>query len=326
MIRTRIVGTGKFLPEKVLTNKDLEEFCDTSDEWIRKRTGIEQRHAAEKGVGASDLGAPAAQMALDDAGLNAEDLDAIICATVTPDQIIPGTANLIQMKLGAKNASAFDLNAACSGFVYGLSVADSFIRSGMYKNILLVGAETATGFLTWKYRDTAVLFADGAGAVVLRGEEGDSGVLTTYLGSDGASHEILNIPTGGFKDPITHENIDNDPLRIHMDGPALFKMAVKTFPKAAKVALDAVGMTIDDVSLFIPHQANARIIEAAGQRMGLDPSKAYVNIDKVGNTVAASIPIALHEAKEAGRINEGDIILLAAFGAGITWASAIIRW
>ena len=315
-----------FLPEKVLTNTDLEQFCDTSDEWIRKRTGIEQRHYSEEGTGASDMGTPACQMAMEDAGLTPEDIDAIICATVTPDQIIPGTANLIQMKLGAKNAAAFDLNAACSGFVYGLSVADSFIRSGMYKNILLVGAEVTSRFLSWNYRDTAVLFADGAGAVVLQAEEGDCGVLTTYLGSDGACHKILNVPTGGFKDPITHENIDKDPLRIHMDGSELFKMAVKTFPKAAKTALDAVGLTIDDVSLFIPHQANARIIEAAGERMGLDPAKAYVNINKVGNTVAASIPIALHEAKQEGRLNKGDIILMVAFGAGITWASAVIRW
>jgi 3-oxoacyl-[acyl-carrier-protein] synthase III len=321
-----ITGTGSYLPDEVLTNKDLEEFCETSDEWIRKRTGIEQRHKAAAGQGTSDLALHAAKDALADAGMAPEDVELLILCTVSPDQIFPASANLLQGKLGAVNAASFDLNAACSGFMSGLSTADAFIRSGRYTKILLIGAEIQSNRMTWKNRDTAILFGDGAGAVVIEAEDTDGGVLTTHLGSDGKNYDILHLPRGGSRDYYTKENFDDDAYTIYMKGPELFKRAVTKFPEVAQEALDAVGITIDDIALFVPHQANARIIEAAGERMGIDPSKVMVNIQNTGNTTAASIPIALHEAKEAGRVNKGDYILLASFGAGLTWGAAIIKW
>lgn len=326
MIRARIVGTGEYLPEKIWTNHDIEEMCDTTDQWIRQRTGIEQRHVAADEQGTSDLAAPAAMMALEDAGQSPEDIDLIICCTVTPDQLLPSTACIIQGLIGAKNAAAFDLNAACSGFLYGLTTASSFIQSGAFKNILLIGAEIQTNRMTWKYRDTAVLFADGAGAVVIQPSDNGSGVLTTYLGADGAKHEMLHLPRGGSKSPIRVDDADKEPYRLYMKGAELFKRAVIVFGEATNVALKATGLTIDDIKLFIPHQANARIIEAAGQRMGFPGEKVFVNIDKVGNTTAACIPIALHQAKQQGRFKEGDLLLFASFGAGVTWGSAIVRW
>ncbi|MCH7959477.1 MAG: ketoacyl-ACP synthase III [Candidatus Hydrogenedentes bacterium] len=326
MLRARIIGTGSYLPEKIWTNKDLEEFCDTSDEWIRKRTGIEQRHVAPEEHGVTDLAIGAAEMALENAEVAPDEVDAIIFCTVTPDQLLPASGSLLQKRLGASNAAAFDLNAACSGFLYGLATADSYIRSGLFKTVLLIGAEIQTNRMTWENRDTAVLFADGAGAVVLRAEEGERGVLTTHLGSDGEHYEVLHLPMAGSRTPITKENIDDKPYTIYMKGPELFKRAVKKFPEVSQQALDATGLTYDDIALFIPHQANLRIIEAAGQRMGIDPERVFVNIQKTGNTTAASIPIALHQALCEGRIKEGDNLLLAAFGAGLTWASAIIKW
>jgi len=326
MVRARIIGTGEFLPEKVMTNHDLEKLCDTSDEWIRKRTGIEERRVADDEDGTSDLAAWAGEMALADAGIHAEELDLVICGTLTPDMMLPANGSIIQGKLGATNAAAFDVNAACSGFMYGLATANSFITSGMYKTVLLVGSDIQTNRLTWKNRDTSVLFADGAGAIVLRAEEGDHGIITTYLRSDGASYEVLHVPVGGSKEPITHDNIDDDPYTIIMNGPELYKRAVKCFGEAGQKALEDAGLTVDDVDLFIPHQANARIIEAAAQRMGLAPEKVFININKVGNTTHASIPIALHQAKSQGRIKEGDTLLLASFGGGLTWAASVIRW
>lgn len=326
MLKARIIGTGSYLPEKVWTNKDLEAFCDTNDEWIRQRTGIEERHVAEKGVGVSDLAIGAAQMALENAEVSPDEIDAIIFCTLTPDMLLPGSAPILQKMLGASNAAAFDLNAACSGFVYGLATANSYIRSGLFKTVLLIGAEIQTNRMTWENRDTAVLFADGAGAVVLRAEEGEHGVLTTHLGSDGDHYEVLHLPKGGSREPITRDNVDEKPYTIYMKGPELFKRAVKKFPEVSQQALDATGLTYDDIDLFIPHQANLRIIEAAGQRMGIDPERVFVNIQKTGNTTAASIPIAMHQALGEGRLKEGDNLLLAAFGGGITWGSAIIRW
>jgi 3-oxoacyl-[acyl-carrier-protein] synthase-3 len=315
-----------FLPERVMTNHDVEKLCDTSDEWIVKRTGIRERHVAEEGVGSSDLGTEAAKQALAEAGIGAESLDAIICATVTPDQVAPGTAHLIQANLGANNAAAFDLNAACSGFVYSLATADAYIRTGFFNTILLVGAETTMRLLNWEYRDTAVLFADGAGAVILRGEEGERGILANHLGSDGATQEILAFPGGGFKHTPTPEYLREHPSKIIMNGPELFKIAINKFMHASNVVLEAAGMTKEDLDFFIPHQANARIIEVVREKMGLTPEQVVVNIDHTGNTVAASIPMALHEARMDGRVKEGDIVLLAAFGAGLTWGASLIRW
>ncbi len=326
MLRSRIVSTGMFLPETVLTNHDVEKLCDTTDEWIRKRTGICERHMAEDGVGASVLGTNASRQALDDARVDPADLDAIICCTVTPDQVAPGTGHLIQAALGASNACAYDLNAACSGFVYGLASADAYIRTGLFNTILLVGTETTSRVLNWDYRDTAVLFADGAGAVVVRGEEGDNGVLSVHMGSDGATGDILALPEGGFRHKQTVEYVRDHPMRIIMDGRELFKRAVGIFEREARLAVDKARLTLDDVDLFVPHQANARIIEAVRERVGLPPEKVVVNIDHTGNTVAASIPMALHEARMDGRLREGANVLLAAFGAGLTWGSALVRW
>lgn len=326
MPRSRIIGTGSFLPETVLTNADLEKLVDTSDEWIRQRTGIERRHTAQDGEGTSDLALPAARAALDAAGVAPEDLDLIICCTICGDYLFPATGCLIQDRLGAKNAGAFDLNAACSGFMYGLSTADAYIRAGLYKTILVVAAERVTNRLNWNKRDTAVLFGDGAGAVVLRAEEGDVGVLSSYLASDGSGGDILILPGGGSKHKATAENIDSEIMDIQMKGTDLFKKAVVIFGEAAKVALDKAGVSVDEVDIFVPHQANTRIIATAADRLGMPMEKIYINIDKVGNTVAASIPLALDGAMREGRINQGDLVLLASFGAGLTWASALVRW
>lgn len=326
MIQARIIGTGMYLPETVLTNKDLEKFCDTTDEWIRQRTGIEQRHQVTPGEGTSDLALRASRMAIGNAGIALEDLDAVICCTVTPDQLFPATANILHGKLGLKDIASFDLNAACSGFMAGLMMGNSLIASGMYKTLLLVGAEVQMNRMTWKNRDTAVLFADGAGAVILEACENGRGVLTTHLGSDGSAYEVLHLPRGGSREPYTIENFDEDAYTIYMSGPELFKRAVIKFVEVTQEALDATGLTMDDIDLFVPHQANARIIEAAGQRMGIAPEKVVMNIQRTGNTTAASIPIALHEVVEAGRVKEGDLILMASFGAGLTWGAAIVRW
>jgi len=327
MRRAQISGTGIYAPERIMTNTDLTDFCDTTDEWIRKRTGIEQRHMAIAGEqGTADLALPAAQAALEDAKLSPSDLDAIICCTVTPDQLLPASANLLQGKLGANYAASFDLNAACSGFVYGLATANAYIASGLFNNVLVVGSEVTTSLLTWKYRDTAVLFGDGAGAVVCTPSENGKGVLSAYMKSDGANAEVLHVPTGGSKNRITPENAAGDPYRIYMDGQGLYKHAITRFIEAANAALDRAGMTLDDVDLFIPHQANARIIEAVAERIHLPEEKLVLNIGKYGNTVAASIPLALHEAKTEGRLFDGANVLLVSFGAGLTWASAMVRW
>ena len=326
MIRSRIIGTGHFLPERILTNKDLETLCDTTDEWIRQRTGIEQRHAARPGDGTSDLCTPASRMAIESAGLTPADIDLLICCTTTPDYIFPATACVIADNLGMGTKPAFDLNAACSGFIYGLATADAFVRSGAYKTVLLTGGELATNRVSYKKRDTAVLFGDGAGAVVLRGEEGDRGVLTTHLWSDGSGREVLWLPAGGSKIPVTAQNVDDDINTIHMKGKDLFRRAVIEFANAVNVALEAAGMTFNDIDLFIPHQANVRIIEAVAERMGLPAEKCVVNIQKVGNCTAGSIPLALSQARNEGRVKDGQVLLLASFGAGLTWASAVVRW
>lgn len=326
MFYTRIIGTGSYLPEKVLTNFDLEKFVDTTDEWIVQRTGIRQRHLAEPGTGSSDMGAEAAKRALQSAGIPASELDLIICCTTTADYQFPSTACLLQGHIGAENAAAFDVGAACSGFIYGLSTADAYLRTGAYKTVLLVGADLLSNRLNWEKRETAVLFGDGAGAVILRREEGTSGLVTTYLRADGQFSKLLVLPGGGSRRPITPEVLTSGELDIVMDGKELFKKAIVAFCDACTRALEQAGMTIDDLDLFIPHQANTRIIFAATDRLGLPREKVFTNIEHVANTTAASIPIALDEALAAGRIKSGDKILLAAFGAGLTWGAAIINW
>jgi 3-oxoacyl-[acyl-carrier-protein] synthase-3 len=320
------VGTGYFLPEKVLTNFDLEKLTDTTDEWIRQRTGICQRYVAAPGVGASDLATPAARRALESAGMEPSEIDLLICGTTTPDYVFPATACVVQNSLGMASKPAFDVNAACSGFMYGLAAADAFIRSGVYRTVLLVCTEVASNRVNYSKRDTAVLFGDGAGAMVLRGEKGNRGVLTTHLWADGSGREILWLPAGGSKIPITKHNVDADANTIHMKGKELFKRAVVEFGAASRVALDAAGVSIHDIDLFFPHQANRRIIQVVATRLGLPPEKVFVNIDKVANCTAASIPLALAQAAEEGRLHQGSLVLLASFGAGLTWASAVIRW
>ncbi len=327
MIRARIVGTGQYLPERILTNHDLEQMMDTSDEWIQQRTGIRQRHVAEPGQGSSDLGAPAAAEALEHAGVDPAEVDLVICCTTTPDYLFPATACLIQERIGARNAGAYDVSAACSGFVYGLATADAFIRSGVHKTVVVVGAEVLSNRLNWKRRDTAVLFGDGAGAVVVRGEEGEQGVRNVHLGSDGGAADILVMPTGGSVQPYEQHPLESEErVAIDMRGKELFRKAVMAFAVATEKALAAGELTIGDVDLFIPHQANTRIIYTAADRLGLDHDKVYVNIARVGNTTAASIPLALDDARKEGRLTPGANVLLAAFGAGLTWASALIRW
>lgn len=327
MVRARIVGTGHYLPEKILTNKDIEKLCDTTDEWIVQRTGIRQRHTIAPGQGTSDMAAPATLRAIEAAGMGPEDIDLLICCTTSPDQIVPATACRVQEKIGAKNAAAMDLNAACTGFIYGISTAEAFIKTGKAKKVAVVGAEVSSNFLSWERRDTAVLFGDGAGAVVMTPSDNGSGVLTTHLWADGTGLETLWYPGGGSKIPTTHENLDDFNIHaVQMNGPSVFKRAVVDFSAAITTALEATGYSIDDVDVMVPHQANTRIINAVAQRVGLPEEKCVINMDRVGNLIGASIPVALDEAVRDGRVKEGDLVLIAGFGAGLTWGSVLIRW
>lgn len=326
MIHARIIGTGHYLPERLVTNDELSTFVDTSDEWIRQRSGIEQRYFGAADQAVSDLGTEAARRALEDAGVTPDEVDYVLCATLTPDFNMPSAACIIQTNLGANNAGASDLNAACSGFVYALQHADALIRAGVHKTVLVVGAEKLSDHLYWDKRDTAVLFGDGAGAAVVQAREGEHGILSTFTRSDGSAADILAIPSGGTRTPITPENINEVERGVRMNGRELYKRAIGAFGEAIEVALEQTGLTVDDIDLFIPHQANKRIIDSAAKRVGLSEDKIYLNLMKVANTSAASIPIAIDEARREGRIKDGDTILLAAFGGGLTWASAMIRW
>lgn len=326
MLRAKITGTGSYTPEKILTNHDLEKMVDTSDEWITERTGIKERRIAALNQTTSDLAFEASKNALKNAGTKAKDLDLIIVATVTGDMPMPSTACLLQSRLEAKKAAAFDVSAACSGFVYGLSAADSFIKSGAYKKVLLVGAELLSKFIDWKDRTTCVLFGDGAGAVVLEATKGESGILSTHLYSDGAMWEMLNLPGGGSKNPPSDESIHKGLHYMKMKGNETFKVAVRALENLVVDTLKKNDIKPSQLALLIPHQANLRIIQATAKRLGLSMDKVVVNIDKYGNTSSASIPIALDEAVRTGRIRQGDYILLEAFGGGLTWASALIKW
>lgn len=325
-IRSRIRGTGHSLPERILTNKDLESLVETTDEWITTRTGIRERHIAREDECLSKFAAEAGRQALDMAGVKAEDLDLIILATVTMDQPIPATSCFVQEMLGAKKAAAFDMQAGCSGFIYAISVADQFIRNRTYSNVLVVGCEILSKFLDWKDRATCVLFGDGAGAVVLGGEHGQRGLLSTSLHADGAMADFITLPGGGSKIPVSHEMIDQNLHTIKMKGNETFKIAVRSIESACRDAIDKAGLKPADVRWFVPHQANTRIINAVADRLGWPPEEIYLNIDRIGNTSAASIPIALDEMVRAGKVAEGDVLLFAAFGAGLTWGSALVRW
>ena len=321
-----IIGIGCYLPEKKLTNQDLEKMVDTSDAWITERTGIKTRHIAAPDQATSDLAYEAAVRALADADTKPEELDLIIVATESPDYKYPSTACLLQTRLGAKNAAGFDLSAGCSGFVYGLGIGSQSIVSGLYRKILLVGAETLSRITDWTDRNTCVLFGDGAGAAVLGRVEEGYGILSLDLGADGSGGRHLIQPAGGSRKPTTHETVDAHEHLIHMDGQDVFKFAARRMPYACRKVLQKTGMTIDDIALLVPHQANLRIIDNAIERLKIDRDRVWINIDKHGNMSAACVPVCLAEAQEAGRLKKGDNVIMVAFGAGLTWAGALVKW
>ncbi len=321
-----IIGTGYYAPEKIVTNADLEKLVDTNDEWIVERTGISERRVVDEHTTTSDIAVRAAQDALNNAGVKAEEIELIIVATLTPDMMFPSTACIVQHKLNAGNAAAFDLSAACSGFAYALSVGSQFIKSGMYKKVLVVAAEVLSKITNWEDRNTCVLFGDGAGAAVLGAVEEGYGILGVELGADGSGGEFLHMPAGGSLHPATVDTIANKMHYIHMNGNEVFKFAIKIMGEAALKALKSAGLETKDVDCLIPHQANIRIIKSAAKRLSLPMDKVFVNVNKYGNTSAASIPIALAEAAKERRFKKGDIVVLVGFGAGLTWASCVLKW
>ncbi|HZK00451.1 MAG TPA: beta-ketoacyl-ACP synthase III [Tissierellaceae bacterium] len=321
-----ISGTGSYVPEDVLTNDDLSKMVDTSHEWIVSRTGIEERRIISKDMANSDLCTEAAKKALKDANLKAEEIDLIIVATITPDYPMPATACIVQKNIGAINAAAFDLNAGCTGFVYALTTGANFIKAGMYKKALIIGGEALSRIINWEDRNTCVLFGDGAGACVLERCEEDYGILAYELGSDGDNYQALIQPGGGSKEPASVDSLANDLHYIHMDGKEVFKFAVRAMEKSSINALKLANMDVNDLDYLVPHQANIRIIDSARKKLNLEKEKVYVNLNKYGNMSSASIPVALDEALRNNRIKKGDIVLLVAFGAGLTWGSVILRW
>ncbi len=326
MTKACIIGTGSYVPEKVLTNSDLEKILDTSDEWIVTRTGIRERHVAADGEATSDLATKAAKQALDMAGLTADDIDLIVVGTISGDYPWPATACLVQHKLGTRGQAAFDVSAACSGFLYALANAVSQIESGQIRRALVIGAEILTRLVDWEDRNTCVLFGDGAGAVILEGQQGTRGILSTHLHADGSYWELLHQPGFGSVHPPSAEGIAARLPFLKMQGNEVFKIAVRSLHEVAVEALEANGCSAEDVDLFIPHQANQRILDATAKRLGLRDDQVFVNVERFGNTSGASIPIALDEANRTGRLKAGDLVLLDAFGGGLTWASALLRW
>ncbi len=328
LFKTRISGTGSYLPKKVLTNQDLEKIVDTNDQWITERTGIKQRHIAGDDEITSDLALNAARRAIEAAGLTATDIDMILVATVTPDQQMPSTACILQAKLGARTVMAFDINAACSGFLYGTTIADQFIKAGLYKHVLVVGVEILSRFINYQDRETCILFGDAAGAMVFsRAETGsDSHILSTIIQADGTLAELLQLTAGGSRNPIAKVNREKGEHWMSMKGREIFKNAVRTMVQTCQDALKNTGMTIDEVNWLIPHQANLRIIEAVASYFGLPLERAIVNVQNTGNTSAATIPVAFDQAVRDGRIQRGNNVLLTAFGAGLTSGSVLLRY
>ncbi len=324
--KTMILGTGRAVPEKILTNADLEKLVDTSDEWIVARTGIRQRHVAEPGAALSDLVTEAANKALEDAGLKAEQIDLIVLGTVTGDMKFPSTACLVQEKLGAKNAVAFDISAACAGFLYGLQVAEGMMATAGYKHALVIGGEILTSMVDWQDRDTCVLFGDGAGAVVLGPSDSERGLLQTCLGSNGEHAGLLYNPGGGCVNPPNAETVAANLYAIRMEGKEVFRHAVTAMTSVLNRALEQQGLSGGDLDLLIPHQANLRIIEAVAKRFKVPMDKVYVNVDRFGNTSAASIPIALDELRRSGELQPGTLVGMVSFGAGLTWAAVLLRF
>jgi 3-oxoacyl-[acyl-carrier-protein] synthase-3 len=325
-----IRGTGRYTPEKVLTNADLEKMVDTSDEWIVERTGIRERRVLNGSgdFGCSDMAVAASRNAIEDAGLTPRDVDAIILGTVTPDFVVPSTATVVQYKLGCRRAAVMDIVAACAGFLYGLSIARAFIVSNTYKNVLVIGVEHLTSITNYKDRNTCVLFGDGAGAAIVApstASESGRGILATYLSGDGQYRDLLNVELGGSRAPLTAQTLDSPGRFIYMDGRSIFKLAVREMADAAERVLESAGVKPADVDMLIPHQANIRIVEAVCKKLGFPMERVYQNIERYGNTSAASVPIALDEARRGGIVADGSLILSVAFGGGLVWGAALYR-
>ncbi|MBN1886627.1 MAG: ketoacyl-ACP synthase III [Thermoflexales bacterium] len=322
-----IAGWGMYVPPQVLTNDDLAKMVNTSDEWITSHTGIRQRHVVSSTKETtSTLATAAAREALERSGTDPSDVELIILATLSPDYIFPATACLVQDALGADRAGAFDLSAGCSGFIYALAMGSQAIASGAHDTVLIIGAETCSRLVDWTKRDTCVLFGDGAGAVVLRRSDEPGGVLSTLVRADGSGSDVLLVPAGGSRQPASRDTVDARLHYVHMNGPAVYKFATRIMAKAVREAIERAGLSINDIDLFIPHQANLRIIESAARQLGVPLDKFFLNLDRYGNTSAASVPIALCEAVEAGQVEAGDHIIMVGFGAGLTWAAAAIQW
>ena len=327
MIRARITGTGSYMPEQIRTNFDIEKMVDTTNDWIVARTGIEERRIAAEGEYTSDMATRAAERALEMAGVSASEIDLIVLGTITGDYPWPATACIIQQNLGADKAYAYDISAACTGFVYALGCANDFIQSGRGKKVLVIGAETLSRIVDWTDRNTCVLFGDGAGAVVLEAvEDGESGLLSTHMHSDGSYLDLLYQPGFGTRIMANSENFNDRSHYLKMQGNEVFKVAVRSLTSVSLEALEANGLSANDVSLFIPHQANKRILEATAKRIKLNDDQVYINVHRYGNTSGATIPVAMDEANRAGMLKAGDVVLLSAFGGGFTWGSALMRW
>ena len=325
-MRATITSTAHHVPEKILTNYDIEKMVQTSDEWIQNRTGIKQRHIVSDDEASSDLSTHVANKLLKKRGINPEQIDIIIVGTVTPDHLTPSTAAIVQNNINAKNAWAFDLSAACSGFLFGLETGSKLIESGKYKTVMVIGVDTMTSILDFKDRETCIIFGDGAGGVILEPSKSDNGIISSILKTDGSGASSLNVLAGGSRKPATEETIANREHFIRQDGKKVFKFAVKRMTDVSKELLLKNGLSGNDIKLFIPHQANKRIIDATGERCGIPKDRVLTNIDRYGNTTAGTIPIALNEAVENKLINNGDYILLSAFGSGFTWGSILIKW
>lgn len=320
-----IIGTGTYLPEKTVTNRDLEQIVDTTDEWIHSRTGMRERRIAREDQATSDLASAAAAAALADAGIAADEVDLLIVATLSPDMFFPSTACFVQEQIGAKNAYCYDLSAACSGSLFALETAKNQIACGAVNTALVIGAEKMSTFIDWKDRNTCVLFGDGAGALVLRATGAQRGIMQGVFGSDGSLANLLWTPGGGSRNPMTHDMLDQNLQYLKMEGREVYKHAVTQMTRSVMDALDKNKLCSDDINLFVPHQANARIINAISSRLGVQ-ERTFLNVDKYANTSAAALPIAIHEAVQSGRVNQSDLLLLVAFGGGFTWGANIVEW
>lgn len=325
-VRAKITALGTYVPPRVMTNADFEKIVETSDEWIISRTGIRERHVVDKGVATSDLAVEAAKCALLQRGIDASEIEAIIVATVTPDMLFPSTACLVQHKLGVKGAWGFDLSAACSAFVYALQAGAQFVATGTHKKVLVIGADVMSSILDYTDRATCILFGDGAGAVLLEPSEDDSGIIDFEHEIDGSGGCSLYMPGGGSLHPSTHETVDKKMHVVHQDGQAVFKFAVKKMAEVCETLLKRNGVKAADIDCFLPHQANQRIIKATAERLGLKPESVIINIERYGNTTAATIPLAMQTAREDGRLKKGDLVLLASVGAGFTVGATLLRW